>query len=266
LNASSASRKSSQRWGVAINLYGIVVFGFLYLPLFLLVFFSFNRTATGTFPITGFTLHWYRKLLEELFVREAFWNSLLVAGMTTTMAVPVGTLCAFGLVRGRLPFRGLFMGLMLMPMVMPSLLIGIALLIVLVPIFHVGLSLWTAALGHVVILTPYAVLVVATRLYGFDRTLEAAAADLGAPPARVFWHITLPLVMPGILAAALMVFTLSLDQFGVTLFTIGSSSTLPMYIWSQLEIGVTPAINALGTVFILISVMVLFLAQVVLRR
>lgn len=251
---------------MVLTLYGIAVFGFLYLPLLLLIFFSFNRNATGTFPITGFTLHWYRKLLEEFFVREAFWNSLLVASITTVVAVPVGTLCAFGLVRGRLPFKGLFTGLILMPMVMPSLLLGIALLIVLVPIFHVGLSLWTAALGHVVILTPYAVLVVATRLYGFDRTLEAAAADLGASPTRVFWHVTLPLVMPGILAAALMVFTLSLDQFGVTLFTVGSSSTLPMYIWSQLEIGITPAINALGTIFILTSILILLLAQIVLHR
>ena len=168
--------------------------------------------------------------------------------------MPVGTLCAFGLVRGQFRGKGLFMSLILMPMVVPGLLIGIALLIVLVPIFQIGLSLWTAALGHVVILTPYVVLVVATRLYGFDRTLEAAAADLGAAPARVFWHVTLPLVMPGILAAALIVFTLSLDQFGVTLFTIGSNSTLPMYIWSQIELGVTPTVNALGTLFIVASV------------
>ncbi len=158
------------------------------------------------------------------------------------------------------------MSLILMPMVVPGLLIGIALLIVLVPIFQVGLSLWTAALGHVVILTPYVVLVVATRLYGFDRTLEAAAADLGATPARVLWNVTLPLITPGILASALIVFTLSLDQFGVTLFTIGADSTLPMYIWSQIEVGVTPTVNALGTIFIVLSVAVLLLAHLVLQR
>ena len=241
-------------------------FVFLYLPLLLLMFFSFNRSESGSFPVTSFSLHWYRRLGEEFFVRDAFVNSLLVAAIATAVAVPVGTLCAFGLVRGRFRGKGLFLSLILMPMVVPGLLIGIALLIVLVPIFQVGLSLGTAALGHVVILTPYVVLVIATRLYGFDRTLEAAAADLGAAPTRVFWHVTLPLVMPGILAAALIVFTLSLDQFGVTLFTIGSNSTLPMYIWSQIELGVTPTVNALGTLFIVVSVGVLLLAHLVLQR
>lgn len=263
---SSAPRRAGRGGQRILAAYGIGAFGFLYLPLLLLMFFSFNRSDTGTFPITGMTLHWYRRLAEEFFVRDALWNSLLVAGIATGIAVPVGTLCAFGLVRGRFPGKGVFTSFILMPMVVPGLLVGIALLIVLVPIFDVALSVWTAALGHVVILTPYAVLVVATRLYGFDRTLEAAAADLGAPPLAVLRHVTLPLVMPGILAAALMVFTLSLDQFGVTLFTIGADSTLPMYIWSQIEVGITPVVNALGTLFILASVGILVLAQLVLRR
>jgi spermidine/putrescine transport system permease protein len=270
LNASSASPEGAagrRRPGRRLLLaYGTAGFVFLYLPLLLLMFFSFNESDTGTFPITGLSLKWYGRLAEEFFVRDAFVNSLLVALMATAIAVPVGTLGAFGLVRGRFRGKGLVTSLILMPMVVPGLLIGIALLIVLVPILQVPLSLWTAALGHVVILTPYVVLVVATRLYGFDRTLEVAAADLGAAPGRVLWHVTLPLVMPGILAAALIVFTLSLDQFGVTLFTIGADSTLPMYIWSQIELGVTPTVNALGTIFIVVSVAVLLLAQLGLQR
>ena len=263
----SSPRRRRGRWSTRLLiLYGTGGFAFLYLPLALLMFFSFNRSDTGTFPITGLTLQWYRRLTEEFFVRDAFWNSLLVAAITTAIAVPVGTLCAFGLVRSRFRGQGLLTSLLLLPMVIPGLLIGIALLIVLVPIFQVGLSLGTAALGHVVILTPYVVLVVATRLYGFDRTLEAAAADLGASPPRVFWHVTLPLVLPGVFAAALIVFTLSLDQFGVTLFTIGADSTLPMYIWSQIEVGVTPVVNALGTIFIVLSVLILLAAHVVLQR
>ena len=269
MSVSSAPPDAARRRRIGarlLALYGVGGFLFLYLPLLLLMFFSFNESDTGTFPITGLSLKWYHRLQEEFFVREAFINSLVVALIATAVALPVGTLCAFGLVRGRFRGKGLFMSLILMPMVVPGLLIGIALLIVLVPIFQVGLSLWTAALGHVVILTPYVVLVLATRLYGFDRTLEAAAADLGAAPARVLWHVTLPLVMPGILAAALIVFTLSLDQFGVTLFTIGADSTLPMYIWSQIEVGVTPTVNALGTIFIVLSVAVLLLAHLVLQR
>jgi spermidine/putrescine transport system permease protein len=256
--------RAGGRW--ALPLYGLAGFTFLYLPLLLLMLFSFNRSETGSFPITGLTLDWYRRLAEELFVQEAFANSLLVATLTTAIAVPVGTACAFGIVRAEFPGKALLASLILMPMVVPGLLIGIALLIVLVPILQLDLSLGTAALGHVVILTPYVVLVVATRLYGFDRTLERAAADLGASGWRVLWHVTLPIVFPGILAASLIVFTLSLDQFGVTLFTIGADSTLPMYIWSQIELGVTPVVNALGTVFILASGAVLAAAQLALLR
>ncbi|MDR7417669.1 MAG: ABC transporter permease [Armatimonadota bacterium] len=246
--------------------YGLLVLAFFYLPLALLVLFSFNRSEIGSFPITGFSLVWYQRLFEDLFVQDAFRNSLAVATLATMIATPIGALGAFGLVRGRFRFKPVFTSLMVVPMVVPGLLIGIALLIVFVPIFRVGLSLWTAALGHVVILTPYAVLVVATRLYGFDRSLEAAAADLGATPLRVFWHVTLPLIMPGILAAALIVFTLSLDQFGVTFFTIGAEGTLPMYIWAQIEGGVKPTINALGTLFMAGSLLILLVAQVVLAR
>ena len=129
-------------------------FVFLYLPLLLLMFFSFNRSESGSFPVTSFSLHWYRRLGEEFFVRDAFVNSLLVAAIATAVAVPVGTLCAFGLVRGRFRGKGLFLSLILMPMVVPGLLIGIALLIVLVPIFQVGLSLGTIALCFVIGLWP----------------------------------------------------------------------------------------------------------------
>lgn len=255
-----------RRWSWLVRGYGVLVFVFFYLPLVLLILFSFNRSEIGSFPITGFSLIWYHQLFEDLFVQSAFRNSLTVAAVATLIATPVGTLGAFGLVRGQFRYKGLLTSLIVVPMVVPGLLIGIALLIVFVPIFRLGLSLWTAALGHVVILTPYAVLVVATRLYGFDRSLEAAAADLGATPVRVFWHVTLPLVMPGILAAALIVFTLSLDQFGVTFFTIGAEGTLPMYIWAQIEGGVKPTINALGALFMVGSLLVLFVAQGVLGR
>ena len=242
------------------------MFGFLYLPLALLMLFSFSRSVSGTFPITGFSLHWYRTLYEDFFVLDAFRNSLVVAAVTTVVATSVGTLGAFGLVRCQFRLKGVLTSLIILPMVMPGLLVGVALLILLVPILRLTLSLWTAALGHIVTVTPFTVLVVATRLYGFDRSLEFAAADLGATPLRVLWHVTLPLMMPGILAAALIAFTLSLDEFIVTLFTIGSASTLPMYVWSQVRMGVTPTINALGTILIALSMIILLVAQVALRR
>ncbi len=242
------------------------MYGFLYLPLALLILFSFSRSATGTFPITGFSLRWYRTLFDDFFALDAFRNSLVVAATTMVVATTVGTLGAFGIVRCHFRLKGALTSLIIMPMVIPGLLIGVALLILLVPILRLTLSLWTAALGHIVIVTPFTVLVVATRLYGFDRSLEFAAADLGATPLRVLWYVTLPLIMPGILAAALIAFTLSLDEFIVTLFTIGSASTLPMYVWSQVRMGVTPTVNALGTILIAISMLILLVAQVVLGR
>lgn len=249
----------------ALRLHGVAVILFLYLPIALLIFFSFNASRSGSFPVTGFTLDWYRRLAGEYFLLDAFRNSLLVAAIATPVATLIGTLCAFGLVRGRFRLKPLFGSLILMPMVIPGILLGAALLVVLVPILGVRLSLWTAALGHVVVTTPYAVLAVSTRLYGYDRRLDAAAADLGASPLYAFWHVTLPLVAPGIVAAALIVFTVSLDTFGVTFFTIGSQGTLPMYIWAQTESGVSPTLNALGTLLIVGSVAILFCAHLLLR-
>lgn len=259
-----SDRQSRIPW--SLRLHGAAIYGFLYLPIALLIFFSFNKSPSGSFPVTGYTLQWYEKLFGEYFMLQAFKASLLVAAITTPIATLIGTLCAFGLVRSQFRLKGLFSALILMPMVVPGILLGAALLIVFVPIMGLHLSLWTAVAGHVVITAPYAILAVAIRLYGYDRRLDAAAADLGASPVRVLRHVTVPLVFPGILAAALIVFTVSLDAFGVTFFTVGSEGTLPMYIWAQVEGGVKPTLNALGTLLIVVSVGVLFIANLLLRR
>jgi spermidine/putrescine transport system permease protein len=246
--------------------HGTAVYFFLYLPIALLIFFSFNKSPLGSFPFTGFTFNWYRELFDEYFLIQAFRNSLIVAGLTVPIATIIGTLGAIGLARAEFRLKGFFSGFILMPMVVPGILLGAALLIVFVPVLGLRLSIWTAVAGHVVVTTPYAVLAVATRLHGQDRSLDLAAADLGARPLRIFVHITLPLMMPGIVAAALIVFTVSLDTFGVTFFTIGTQGTLPMYIWAQVENGVTPTINALGTLLIAFSVLVLGCANLLLHR
>lgn len=257
---------SRNRVNALLWLHGAGVYVFLYLPISLLIFFSFNKSPLGSFPITGFTLDWYKALFDEYFLVQAFRNSIFVAALTVPIATTIGTLCAFGLARTRFRFKGVFNVFILMPMIVPGILLGAALLIVFVPVLGFRLSVWTAIAGHVVVTTPYAVLAVATRLYGYDRRLDAAAADLGARPLQTFVHVSLPLVMPGIIAAALIVFTVSLDTFGVTFFTIGSQSTLPMYIWAQVENGVTPSVNALGTLLILFTLVMLGLANLLLRR
>ena len=259
--AASRNRISPVLW-----LHGCGVYIFLYLPIALLIFFSFNKSPLGSFPITGYTLDWYKELFGEYFLVQAFRNSIFIAAITVPIATTIGTLCAFGLARSGFRIRGLFSIFILMPMVVPGILLGAALLIVFVPVLGFKLSIWTAIAGHVVVTTPYAVLAVSTRLYGYDRRLDAAAADLGARPLQTFIHVSLPLVMPGIVAAALIVFTVSLDTFGVTFFTIGSQSTLPMYIWAQVENGVTPSVNALGTLLIVFTIAVLGVANMLLRR
>src|SRR5690242_9070010 len=258
--------KDESRMPVALAIHGAAIYLFLYLPIALLIFFSFNKNPSGTFPVTGLTLDWYRQLGDDHFMLTSFRTSLVVALTTVPIATFVGTLCAFGLVRAEFRFKALVSSFVLMPMVVPGILLGAAILVVLRTVLGVPLSIWTAVMGHVVVTTPFAVLAVATRLYGYDRVLDAAAADLGANPLRVFWHITLPLIMPGIIAAALIVFTVSLDTFGVTFFTIGNGSTLPMYIWAQVEMGIRPTVNALGTFFIIGSIAILLLANLLLRR
>jgi len=254
------------RVSVPLALHGAAIYVFLYLPIALLIFFSFNKSPSGMLPVTGYTLDWYRELADEFFLLQSFKNSLIVAGIATPIATAIGTLCAFGLVRTQFRFKALLSSFILLPMVVPGILLGAAMLIVLVPILGLRLSMGTAILGHVVVITPYTVMAVATRLYGYDRRLDAAAADLGASPLRAFRHVTLPLVLPGILAAALIAFTVSLDTFGVTFFTIGSDGTLPMYIWAQVEGGIRPTVNALGTLLIIGSVTILLLANLLLRR
>ena len=258
--------KNEPRMPIALGLHGAAIYLFLYLPIVLLVFFSFNKNPSGTFPVTGLTLDWYRQLGDDYFMLTSFKTSLIVALTTVPIATFAGTLCAFGLVRTEFRFKTLASSFVLMPMVVPEILLGAAILVVLRTVLGVPLSIWTTVMGHVVVTTPYAVLAVATRLYGYDRVLDSAAADLGANPLRVFWHITLPLITPGIIAAALIVFTISLDTFGVTFFTIGSGSTLPMYIWAQVEMGIRPTVNALGTLFIVGSIAILLIAHLLLRK
>ena len=246
--------------------YGGAIYLFLYAPIGLLILFSFNASPSGTLPISGLTLRWYRELFGDYFLIEAMLNSLIVAAIATPIATLVGGLCAYALARTEFPLKPLVSSAVLMPMIVPGILLGAAMLLILRPLLGIPLSLGTAAAGHVVVTTPYAVMAISNRLYGYDRRLDAAAADLGASPWRVLRHVTIPLLMPGIIAAALIVFTVSLDTFGVTFFTIGSGGTLPMYIWSQVELGIRPTVNALGTLLIGATILLLGLAQLLLRR
>lgn len=237
--------------------YGLLGFLFLYLPVLLLILFSFNRSPAGSLPFTGFTLDWYRDLFADFLVIDAFWTSLKVALATALLATIIGTAAAFPMARLVFRFKETLRLLFTLPMMVPGLLIGIALLIFFSSWLKLELTLATVIAGHVVFTTPFVVLVVTARLLDFDTRLEWAAADLGATPWNTFRYVTLPLIVPGVLAGALFAFTLSLDEFIITFFTIGPESTLPMYIFSQVKFGITPKINALATMLFAGSILIL---------
>jgi ABC-type spermidine/putrescine transport system permease subunit II len=224
--------------------------GFLYLPIAFLIMFSFEDSKTIGLPWTGFSTRWYEGLPQNAQLLSALSNSVLVAIVVAVLATIVGTMAAFPLVRAGLRFPNAIRILVTMPIMLPGILIGIALLIFLTRAFGLRLSLLTVVLGHLVFTTPYVVLIVAARLQGFDRALEWAAADLGASPARALREIVLPLISPAIMAGALIAVTLSIDEFIVTFFLIGPQLTLPIYIYTQIKVGVTPEVNAVATILL----------------
>ncbi len=245
------------RW--LFRIWGAIVLGFLYLPIAFLILFSFEDSKVIGLPWTGFSLRWYQGLPNNTQLISAVFNSIEVAIVVAILATIIGTMAAFPLVRAGLRFPNVVRILVTMPIMLPGILIGIALLIFLTRAFDMQLSLLSVILGHLVFTTPYVVLIVAARLQGFDKALEWAGADLGASPARVIRYIVLPLIAPAILAGALITVTLSIDEFIVTFFLIGPQLTLPIYIYTQIKFGVTPEVNAVATVLLVSTLLALAL-------
>ena len=252
-----------------LGAWAVLVYAFLFAPIVLLVLFSFNANKYGTFPFTGWTTHWYSEVFGNYQIKDALTTSLKVALEVTLLSTIIGTAAAFPLVRSRLPFRsGITVG-MTLPIMIPGLLIGISLLILLTSFFHVQLSVQTAVLGQTVYTTPFVLLLVAARLQGFDTSLERAASDLGANTFNRMRYVVLPLIMPAVLAGAVFAFTLSLDEFIITLFLIGANNTLPIYIYTQVKFGITPEVNALASLLLAASITLIavaFLLPAALRR
>jgi ABC-type spermidine/putrescine transport system permease subunit II len=238
-----------------------LVYLFLFFPIVLLVLFSFNANQYGTFPFTGWTLKWYGQVFAPDYqITDALWTTLRVALFVTLISSVVGTAAAFPLVRSRLPFRSAIRVGMTLPIMIPGLLIGVSLLVFLTSVFHLQLSVWTAIVGQSVYTTPFVLLIVAARLQGFDMSLERAASDLGADTFRRLRYVVLPLIAPAVFAGALFAFTLSLDEFIITLFLIGGSNTLPLYIYTQVKFGITPEVNAVATLLLAASLVLLTIA------
>lgn len=243
------------RW--MLRAWGLLVLAFLYLPIAVMVLFSFQEGKSVTFPFRGPSLEWYEKALANQQLVSGVVNSIWVAIIVAVLATLIGTMAAFGLVRGGVRFPNGIRIAVTMPIMLPGILLGLSLLIFLARVINLQLSLWTVVLGHLLFTTPFVVLIVAARLSGFPRSLEWAAADLGASPVRVLRHVVLPLIAPAIVAGGLIAVTLSIDEFIVTFFLIGPQTTLPLYIYTQIKFGVTPEVNAIATLILLGTLTVL---------
>ncbi len=240
-----------------LKLHAVLVFAFLFLPIGVLVFFSFNHAKSGT-DFTGFSTKWYSELFHNHGALQAFRNTLKVAVSATIVATVIGTLASFALTRFRFRGRAGYSTLIFVSLVMPEVVMGVSLLAFYANIAHMKLGLTTVILAHVTFCIAFVVVVVNARLASFDNRLVEAAADLGATPLQSFLRVVLPLAAPGIAAGAMLAFTISLDDVVITFFTSGpGSTTLPLYIFSSLKFGVSPSINALSTFVLAFSLILL---------
>ncbi len=253
--------RARPRWSTRLTQWALggnaaLLFAFLYLPVFILILFSFNNTRSVA-VFTGFSTEWYTALSANVELLTAARNSLLIGLISTLASTAIGTLTAMGMDRYRFRLRTAFDANLYLPIVIPEIVMGISLLLffnqALFPLLaalgiRASTGLVTITLSHIAFNIPFVYIIVRARLADFDRTLEEAAQDLGADEWRTFTRVTLPLLMPGIIGGALMAFTLSLDDYLITAFTKGvGSQTMPLYIYSLVRKGVTPEINALST-------------------
>ncbi len=236
------------------------VFLFLFAPILIIILFSFNESARLSFPITGFSLHWYVEVLNSSVFKSAVKNTLIVGTATSLIAVIIGTLASLGLTRYRFRLRGVLSSLMMVPISLPALFLGITLLAYFA-VLKVRLSLLTVIVGHLIYTLPYFVLVANARLERFDIVLEEAARDLGATAWQTFWRVTFPIIAPSVIGAGLVVFALSFDEFLITFFVIGSQSTLPMVIWSMMRRTIDPRINAISTMLVITSLLFILITN-----
>ncbi len=241
-------------------------FAFLYLPMALLVIYSFNASRLVT-VWGGFSTQWYGGLLNNAPLMQSAWLSLQLAILTATVATVLGTALALTLIRVR-PFRGrgLLAFLGFAPLVMPEIITGLSLLLLFIAM-GIDRGFWTVAIAHITFTTCFVSVVVQSRLISFDGNLEEAAIDLGATQFKAFFLVTLPIVWPAVLAGWMLAFTLSLDDLVIASFTSGpGATTLPMRIYSQVRLGVTPEVNAISSLLILVVTLAILSATLVLKR
>ena len=249
-----------------LTIYGMAFLVFLYAPVLLLPLFSFNDNTFAVFPLRGFTLQAYVDLAHNDSLLNALRSSLMVAGSVSVFSTIFGLLGAMAVTRYRLPGRGPIMGVIMLPLVVPSIILAVALLIVVRQAFDLPLTLFTVGAGHILLCVPFSMLVLISRLEGFDKSLEEAANDLGENGWMTFWRVTFPLALPGIVSSLLMAFTVSFDEYVIAFFLSGINQTLPIFLYSQLRFpDRLPMTEALGSCILFASTIIV-VASELLRR
>lgn len=247
-------------------IYAIAYLAFLYIPPLLLPLFSFNDSIYIAFPLKGFTLRWYGEMAATVGLITALQNSLKVAAVVCVTSTIFGLLAAKAMTRYRLPGSAPITFMIMLPLVIPGIILGIAIL-VLTQQIGIPLSLFTIGAAHTMVNVPFSMLVLVARLEGFDKNLEEASLDLGETAWRTFWRVTFPLVLPGVVASLLLTFTVSFDEFILAFFLAGSEATLPIYIYSQLRFpNRLPSVLALGACILVFSFVIVTFAEWVRRR
>jgi spermidine/putrescine transport system permease protein len=252
----SATATTQTRRSPLLAIYAALVFAFIYLPIVVLVVYSFNRDGVGGFPPRHFTLDWYRQLFVDSAIWDSVLNSLLVAAGAVALSLTLGLLAALALDRADFPGKSLFRRLVLLPLILPGIITGLSLLLFAVRI-SLDLSLITIFLGHGTALISVATTELFAGLQKMDRRQEEASLDLGPTPWRTFWLVTLPNLKLSLIAAGLLIFTLSMDEIAVTFFLYGREYTLPLEIWGRLRRGITPEINAISSLILVVSIILI---------
>jgi spermidine/putrescine transport system permease protein len=253
-----------ERW--LFGAWTLLVFAFLYVPILLLIIFSFNSSRLNI-RWEGFSLQWYGALLQNAALLGAFKNSLIVASATTILATCLGTVGAWLLYRYHFPFQRTIGLLIFIPMVMPEVLMGVSLLVEFVHLLNLPLGYPTLIIAHTTFCFPFVLVGVQARLQGLDPFLEEAALDLGATPTQAFRLVIVPYLMPAMISGALMSFTLSLDEYIVSLFTSGpDSQTLPLKVYGMAKVGLNPQLNALSTIFVIATILLVLFSELLTRR
>jgi len=238
----------------------VLVYAFLYLPLVIVVAYSFNDSRLNA-EWVGFTLHWYKVLVNDEQMLRAALNSLLIACAASSIATVLGTMAGIAIHRYKLKLK-LLPVMVITPVAMPEILLGVSLLLFFIQVMNLTLGMLSVLIAHITFCIGFVAIIVRARLAGMDESIFEAARDLGATPWQTFRLVTLPLIMPGVIAGALMAFTLSIDDFVITFFTAGVGvATLPLQIYSMIKIAVTPEVNAVSTLLMLLTLGLIVLAS-----